>query len=154
LRRQLDERASQSPADDDLLDPFLAASAETSADRAVAGGYRLVRPLLDAAVVELVRGLPPQALVRGGDPKSPARAYVRARIPALPGRWPRPAVVGDMLDRLVAPAAPDVWRSLGGPRELESLGLRPEMIGARGLDSGLEWSMLLTERWLRHEGEA
>ena len=153
LRQQLDERAAAPLPADDLLDTVLAAQAETSADMALAGGYRHVQPLLDAEVVELVRALPPEALVRGGDPKSPARAYVRERVSAVPGRWPRPAVVTDMLDRLVASDASRAWHALGGARELVELGLRLPERSTGEFDAGLEWAMLSMEGWLQWSGE-
>lgn len=152
LRRELDERATQPPPDDHLLDTFLAASAEVAADTAFAGSYRHLRPFFDPAVVELVRGLPPEALVRGGDPKSPARAYVCVRIPSLPGRWPRPAVVGPLLDQVVAAGSASAWRALGGPQRLDTLGLRIPREPAGDFDFGLDWTMLSMEQWLRHIG--
>ena len=149
LRQQLDERGAAPLPADDLLDTVLAAHAEASADMAIAGGYRHVQPLLHAEVIELVHALPPEALVRDGDPKSPARAYVRERVSAVSGRWPRPAVVTDMLERLVASDASRAWQTLGGSRELVELGLRLPDRPTGELDAGLEWAMLSMEGWLQ-----
>lgn len=143
LRRALEERAAAPPPDDDLLDTFVAAGREASFAAGAAGGYLHAQPLLDAEVVGLVRGLPREALVRGGDAKSPARAYLRARVSGIAGPWPRPAVVGEMLDRLLRDAAPASGGALG------ELGIDPGA-AATDLDSGLVWSMLSVLRWLEN----
>ena len=149
LRQQLDERGAAPPRADELLDTVLAAHAEARAEMAIAGGYRHVQPLLHAEVIEFVHALPREALVRFGDPKSPARAYVREHVSAVSGRWPRPAVVSDMLERLVASDAARAWQRLGGSRQLMELGLRLPDRPTGELDPGLEWAMLCMEGWLQ-----
>ena len=154
LRQQLDERASCTATGGRPARHGPRGTGRRPAPTwRLAGGYRHVQPLLDAEVVELVRALPPEALVRGGDPKSPARAYVRERVSAVSGRWPRPAVVTDMLDRLVASDASRAWHALGGSRELVELGLRPPDRSTGEFDAGLEWAMLSMEGWLQWSGE-
>jgi asparagine synthetase B (glutamine-hydrolysing) len=152
LRQELDARQTASLPADDLLDTVLAAQAEAGADMAIRGGYRHVQPLLDADVVKLVRALPPEALVSGGDPKSPARAYVRERVSTVPGRWPRPAVVMGMLDRLIESGASRAWNTLGGSCELVELGLRSPDDSTGLYGAGLEWGMLSMEQWLQSLG--
>lgn len=143
LRAALDERAASPPPDDDLLDGFGAAAREASFAVAQEGGYTHAHPFYDHDVVALGRGLPEEALVRGGDPKSPARAYVRSALPEIVGRWPRPAVVGSMQDDLLAhgKASPPARGLLAG------LGIdHPE----GGLDSSLLWAMLSLAAWFEN----
>ncbi len=140
LRATLAERAASPPPDDDLLDGFGAAAREAAFTAAQEGGYVHAHPFYDHDVVALGRGLPEEALVRGGDPKSPARAYVRSALPEIVGRWPRPAVVGSMQDDLLAhgTASPPARGLLAG------LGIdHPE----EGLDSSLLWAMMSLAAW-------
>jgi asparagine synthetase B (glutamine-hydrolysing) len=139
LRAALEERAASAPSDD-LLDGFGAAAREASFAAAQEGGYVHAHPFYDHEVVALGRGLPEEALVRGGDPKSPARAYVRSALPQIAGRWPRPAVVGSMQDDLLA----RVRESPPAAGVLAGLGL--DHSNGRW-ESGLAWARMSLAAW-------
>lgn len=144
LRTALAERSATPPPADDLLDTFDAAGRETAVADALGRGYRVVQPYFAPEVVELLCGLPAAALVRGGEAKSPARAYLRERLPAVAGRWPRPGVVSDLLERLVPPLTDAETPHLTG------LGLAgtPTTGASRLLAADVRWAMLSLEGWL------
>lgn len=143
LARALGERAAAPPPDDDLLDTFTAAGLETGVQAGIERGIRFVHPFYEPALVELLRGLPEAALVRGGEAKSPARAYLRQRLPVLTGRWPRPAVVAELLDTLLSETG-----RLDAPL-LASLGVVRRDIGSRPqLAADERWGILSLEGWV------
>jgi asparagine synthetase B (glutamine-hydrolysing) len=130
----------------DLTDPNLSMQREETFDRGTRTGLRRRHPLWDADVVDLLHGLPAEALVARGQPKAPARAYLRRRVPAIQGAWPRPKVanvlataVHSELDRLLATA--------GTPR-LAGLGIMDRDIPVDGLRFDRTWRMLCLENWL------
>jgi asparagine synthase (glutamine-hydrolysing) len=136
----------------DLLDPYMAHAREDAFDAAEHREMTHCHPLWDAEVVALLCGLPPEAFVRGGEPKSPARAYVRSRIPSLEEPWPRPQVANDLLSAIVEEQGPSLWQQLGGPRLLGSLGvLNPDHPFAR-FAPGHVWAIMSLEQWLRRQG--
>lgn len=141
IRASLEERAAAIAElpEDDLLDPFGAAGRETTAQVALDEGHTELQPYLDPDVVALVSGLPEESLVRGGDPKSPARAYVRSQLPAIEGRWPMPAVVGDMLDDLLESLPAQI--QLG--EDLENAGLTP----GENVANSIRWDMMSFAQW-------
>lgn len=140
LRRELNDRSDGRADDVPHLDTFAAAGREATFARAAAGGFRVVEPFADPGVVELLQGLPARALTRGGEPKSPARRYLRECLPTLTGQWPRPAVVHGLLDAIMAHAP-----SATAPF-LADLGLAPEMAE---LDMAERWDMLSLEGWFQ-----
>jgi hypothetical protein len=130
-----------------LLDAFSAAAIETAFDTGARGGFKHAHPMLDGDLVALVRGLPVEALVRGGEPKSPARAYLRDRVPSITGAWPRPSMAGDMLAELMRQR--HAYADARGSAALAELGLRPPPPGAEGGSSmALAWLTLSTGQWL------
>jgi asparagine synthetase B (glutamine-hydrolysing) len=135
-----EERAS------DVVDSNLAMQREASFDLGVRTRLPRRHPLWDAAVVDLLNGLPPEALVAGGEPKSPARTYLRRRIPSTGGVWPQPKVA----NVLAAAVLDDLRRHLaanGTPR-LVALGV----VNGDDRDTILPfsriWPMLCLESWL------
>jgi len=158
LRRAILERHIPPPGtyaeirEADLLDPYLAhVREETFAAGARHGiGYR--HPLWDAEVVELLHGLPPEALIAGGRPKSPARAYVRGGVVAIAGGWPQPAVADDLLEAVLAAEAQAAWARIGGLRVLGELGIVDETHSFGFFPARASWTMLCMEFWLRSIG--
>ncbi len=136
---------------DDLLSGRIAAGWEEIWDAGSRQGIAYCHPLWDAEVVSLIRGLPVEALVAGGQAKSPARAYLSERVSAIQGPWPRPAVANTLIRALYAEYA-----QRARPRVLEFPGLRE--LGAISGDLSAERfplptfvAMLLCERWLHSQ---
>jgi asparagine synthetase B (glutamine-hydrolysing) len=130
----------------DILDPALGEQREETFDRGCRTGLPRRHPLWSADVVELLQGLPPEALVERGDPKSPARAYLRRRIPEIAGVWPRPKVA----DTFATQVLDELRRRLaatGTPR-LAELGIERGKNGVKTLSFGQIWPMLSLENWL------
>lgn len=133
---------------DDLLSTRLTAGWEESWDAGKRQGIAYRHPLWDASVVELIRGLPVRALVANGSHKSPARAYLRRAVPAVPGPWPRPAVANVLLQRLEAEHS----AALGGEpdlSELVRLGVIEPASTKEGFPLSLFAAMLQCEGWIR-----
>jgi asparagine synthetase B (glutamine-hydrolysing) len=157
LRSELVERLATRPRrfaeirEADLLDPVLSAQREATFDYGLRLGAEHVHPLWSAGVVELLDGLPPAALVAGGNPKSPARAYLTSRLPRPHGVWPRPAVA-DTLFRAILGETEALLEARDDLSPLQTLDL---VDTSEGLDfrGGEIWSMLCTGGWLRARGE-
>jgi asparagine synthetase B (glutamine-hydrolysing) len=130
----------------DVIDAGASMQREDSYDRGLRTGLPRRHPLWDAALVDLVDGLPPEALVASGDPKSPARGYVRGRIQEISGDWPRPLVA----DRLAAALREGLERCVvdRGMPHLQRLGVAPALSDPSALPFGRLWPMLSVESWL------
>jgi len=130
----------------DAVDATLAMHREATFDLGLRTGLPRRHPLWDADLVDLLDGLPPEALVAGGDPKSPARAYLRRRIPELQGSWPRPRVA----DTLASDVLADLRARLaaGGTPRLAHLGVGSEADSNPNLPFSRIWPMLSLESWL------
>ena len=107
----------------DLVDATLAAQREETFDWAARRGLRHLHPLWDHRVVELLDGLPPSALVLGGEPKAPARRYLREHLRRPRGTWPRPALADRTMGALLQTGLTGVWQELKGPKRLVELGV-------------------------------
>ena len=137
----------------DVTDAMLAAQREETFDAGLRVGLTHRHPLWDAELVQLVDGLPPLALVARGDPKSPARAYLRQRIPAMRGTWPRPALATDLLGGLMARDGARLWARVGAGERLASLGLIDPGTSIEGYHMGSRWAILALEYWIERSGE-
>ncbi|CAN5666999.1 asparagine synthase (glutamine-hydrolyzing) [soil metagenome] len=136
----------------DLTDSMLAAQREETFDAGMRRGLTHCHPLWDSELVRLLDGVPPQALVAGGYPKSPARAYLRLRIPAVRGAWPRPALATDLLGGLLARDGARLWAQTGGSEQLARLGLIEGGTLLAGYPTSSQWTMMSMEYWLE-QGE-
>ena len=131
---------------DDLLSTRLVAGWEETWDTGLRLGLASRHPLWDASVVGIVRGLPRESLIANGEAKSPARSYLRARIPLQTGRWPRPEVADSLLEALerehdiYAPPAESF-------RNLIKLGVIDADVRQEGLALSLVTTILACERW-------
>jgi asparagine synthetase B (glutamine-hydrolysing) len=148
LRKLLDQNrvSYEAERERDILDPRLGEQREETFDRGHRTGLPRRHPLWNASIVDLLTGLPPEALVAGGEPKSPARAYLRQRIPTIAGVWPRPKVA----NVLAAAVLGDLRRHLaanGTPR-LVALGVVPGDDRDTILPFSRIWPMLCLESWL------
>jgi asparagine synthetase B (glutamine-hydrolysing) len=132
----------------DLTDAVLSAQREETLDTGWRLGLTHVHPFWDSEMVRLLDSLPPQALVTGGYPKSPARMYLRERVPAVHGAWPRPALATDLLGGLLARAGARVWARTGPGEQLAKLGLIESPKGC--YPSRGAWPILSVEYWLDH----
>lgn len=130
----------------DAVSARLAMQREDSFDRGLRTGVPRRHPLWDAAVVDLLDGLPPEALVAGGHPKSPARSYLAARVPAIAGPWPRPRVA----DSVAAALTKELQRvrTDSGVPLLERLGIVSGTLYEPTPHFTRLWLMLSVERWL------
>jgi asparagine synthetase B (glutamine-hydrolysing) len=136
----------------DVLDAVLAAQREEAFDRARSLGMEHAHPLWDDGVVELLDGLSPGALVANGDPKSPARAYLRARLQTPSGPWPRPAVADALMRSTLAKAAAAVPARMDEIPLLAELGVVEHGTTAGAFPSEAIWSIVSLESWLRGWG--
>jgi len=137
----------------DLVDPYLAHAREEGFVAGQRDGVVYRHPLWDPEVVALLHGLPPEAFVAAGEPKSPARRYLRRRIPGIAGRWPRPLVADDLFADVLGAEAPAAWRRCGGPRALAELGVVGKDPPIERYPVSATWSILAMEFWLRSRGE-
>lgn len=155
LRRSLTDRLAPPPRtlaevhQIDVLDPYLAHAREETFDAGRRHGIAYRHPYWDAEVVELLHALPPEAFLAGGDPKSPARTYVRGHAPAISGRWPRPAVADELIAAVVAQEGKLAWAELGGPKTLHELGILDPTHPFEGYSASNLWVILCVEQWLR-----
>ena len=136
----------------DLTGSMLAAQREETFDAGMRRGLTHCHPLWDSELVRLLDGLSPQALVAGGYPKSPARAYLRLRIPAVRGAWPRPALATDLLGGLLDRDGARLWAQKGGGEQLARLGVIERGIPLAGYPTGRQWPIMSMEYWLE-QGE-
>ena len=159
LRGELLTRLAAAPRDyaaqrgRDAVDAVLAAQREETFDRGLATGIRHLHPLWDDAVVELLDGLPPAALVVGGNPKAPAREYLRARLAQPTGTWPRPALADAPLGALLRAGAEAAWQLTGGLRNLSELGILAGNPSSRDFQQGETVSTLSMDLWIQGLGE-
>lgn len=155
LRPELADRLARRPRryaeirSADVVDGVLAAQREEAADFASRHGLRHAHPLWDDEVVSLLDGLPPAALVAGGDPKSPARSYLRRRLSEPAGVWPLPAVADNPVRRLLGAGGEAAWRRLGGARRLFELEILDEGLVPGDLALTSFAIILRVESWLR-----
>jgi Asparagine synthase len=134
----------------DLTDAVLAAQREETLDAGRRCGLTHCHPLWDSELVRLLDSLPPRALVAGGDPKSPARAYLRLRVPAVRGAWPRPALATDLLDGLLARDGERLWNQTGVGKQLSSIGVLELGTPLAGYPRGSAWPTMAVEYWMAH----
>ena len=132
----------------DLTEGLMAAQREETADRGRRTGLRHAHPLWDPEVVELLHGLPPVAFVHGGHPKSPARAYLRERVPTVVGAWPRPALAGDLLTNLLQIEGKRLWEASDRGASLAALGVIEPGTAFEDFPSGLFWTTICLESWI------
>jgi asparagine synthetase B (glutamine-hydrolysing) len=131
----------------DLTDAGLSMQREATFDLGLRTGLPRRHPLWDFEVVDLLHGLPPEALVVGGHPKSPARRYLAQRAPQIRGAWPRPQVA----DALATALSEALHRAVAerGLERLAKLGLAdPEIGTSTGLPFHRIWPMLSLDSWL------
>jgi asparagine synthetase B (glutamine-hydrolysing) len=131
----------------DLTDAGLSMQREATFDLGLQTGLPRRHPLWDFDVVDLLHGLPPEALVAGGHPKSPARRYLAQRAPQIRGVWPRPQVA----DALATALSEALHRAVAerGLERLAKLGLaEPEIGSSTSLPFHRIWPMLSLDSWL------
>ncbi|HWJ33453.1 MAG TPA: asparagine synthase-related protein [Gaiellaceae bacterium] len=137
----------------DVLDPLLSAQREETFDRGLRIGLLHTHPLWHPLVVELLSGLPPAALVTGGNPKAPALRYLRSRLQEPRGTWPRPSLADDLLGRAVAAGAPAAWERFGGgPHLLAELGVLAKTPDSRDFPLAEIVATLTIESWIHGLG--
>ena len=137
----------------DHTDALLSAQREENLDAGWRLGLTHRHPLWDAALVQLLDGVPPQALVAGGYPKSPARSYLRRRVPSIQGSWPRPALASDLLGGLLARDGERLWAETGRGEQLAELGVIEFGTPFEGYPSHSRWVTMATEYWIKCSGK-
>jgi asparagine synthetase B (glutamine-hydrolysing) len=135
----------------DLTDGVLAAQREETWDSGLRRGLAHRHPLWDPEVVRILDGVAPGALVAGGDPKSPARAYLARRLPSIRGPWPQPALATDLLSDLLA-GAEDRWEACGRGEILTKHAVLAADTPFRAFHRQVQWPILSLEYWLRTSG--
>jgi hypothetical protein len=122
-------------------------------------GVRMLHPIWDPDLVDLLYRTPPFLLIRNGRNKGLVRDSLRRRFPDLGFEHHRKVEATRFYSSLIYRDASNIWRQLGGGRALGTLGVVDE----RALDSGfdkllarrkigeahLAWSILNLESWAR-----
>jgi asparagine synthase (glutamine-hydrolysing) len=122
-------------------------------------GVRVLHPIWDPDLVDLLYRTPPFLLIRNGRNKGLVRDSLRRRFPDLGFEHQRKVEATRFYSSLIYGDASNIWKQLGGGRELGSMGVVDE----RALDSGfdqllarrkigeahLAWSILNLESWAR-----
>lgn len=174
LRRRLVESPDREPAEDlsgagfyvremrrGLDHPLVALELEESFEMGRRLDLRIGHPFLDSDLVEYLYRVPPSVLIGSGGPD---RALVRDRLaqrfPEVGFEGLRKSDARPFFARLARTEGERVWRELGGPRELERLGI----VDGRGVEAEVEkmlcvqgptagtfrlWDLINLERWLR-----
>jgi asparagine synthetase B (glutamine-hydrolysing) len=173
LRRELDERAEQTllsvSADSagfydrelqrSLDHPLVCLEHEEHFEFGRRIGASMVHPYLDTDLVELLYGLSPMALTRGGRTKGLVRESVSARFPDLGFETQKKVDATSFFRSHLQSGGATAWRDLGGPGTLADLGildhrklvpLSEEVFAGRRPDQHyLIWSALNFETWAR-----
>jgi hypothetical protein len=137
----------------DAVDAVLSAQREETFHSAAALGMRHVHPYWTTPLVELLDGLGPAGLVANGDPKSPARSYLRRSLQSPTGSWPRPAVADAPIEGFFEELSRIGWSEAGGVRDLVDLGVLREDTVPNEF-APLELSGIVSVgSWIRHRGE-
>jgi asparagine synthetase B (glutamine-hydrolysing) len=133
----------------DVLDGVLAAQREETFDRGRMTGLEQRHPFWDPQVVSLLDGLPPAALVAGGDPKAPARHYLSQRVPTIAGRWPQPRAAA-LVSGQVAAQLQGLLSAQGGLPVFEEHGVvRPDAFESGVADTQI-WRMMALDAWFQN----
>jgi len=173
LRRELQSRwESRSLPDKSGSDSFYLQTARASLDHPVVSwekeelfnfgqvaGVRVVHPLWDADLVDLLYRTPPFLLIRNGRTKGLVRESLARRFPDLGFEYQRKMDATRFYRSLIYGEARNVWQHLGGGPTLESLGVvDKQSVGPaferlltrrKPDDAHLAWSMLNLEAWAR-----
>lgn len=123
-------------------------------------GIRVLQPLRDPDLVDLLYRTPPKLLIRGGREKAPMRDLLASRLPAFGGEWPKTVFMDGFLSSVMLEQGPEAWRWLGGVPALTELGVvEPKRLrvfverclSGQGAWHELMrvWTILSTEAWLR-----
>jgi asparagine synthase (glutamine-hydrolysing) len=173
IRRELHERAEAEAQEAPMAEHYLVEKRRTldhplealvMDDLFVAGqrvGLRMLQPLWDVDVVDLLYRTPPGMLIRGGREKGLVRDLLASRFPELGREWVKTVFMDGFLRSVVLREGPEAWRRLGGTPALAEVGLvDPERLRSfveeRLSDGGHPtheirriWNILSLEAWLR-----
>ena len=86
-------------------------------------GARMLHPYLDPDLVQLLYGVSPRALTKGGLTKGLVREAIARRFPKLGFERQRKVNATNFFRGLLQREGPAAWRSIGGTRALSDLGL-------------------------------
>jgi len=173
LRRELERRwEEKSLRDTHTSDSLYLREAKTGLDHPLVSweieelfnfgqmaGVRMLHPIWDPDLVDLLYRTPPFLLIRNGRNKGLVRDSLRRRFPDLGFEHQRKVEATRFYASLIYRDASNIWKQLGGGRALGTLGV----IDERFLDSGfdkliarrkigeahLAWSILNLESWAR-----
>ena len=122
-------------------------------------GVRVLHPIWDPDLVDLLYRTPPFLLIREGRTKGLVRASLARRFPDLGFDQQRKVEATRFYASLVFRDARNIWRQLGGSRMLGQLGVVDEQALVRGFnqlmsrpkigEAHLAWSILNLESWAR-----
>jgi hypothetical protein len=173
LRRQLDERwEERSLRDKPESESFYLREAKTGLDHPLVSweieelfnfgqmaGVRMLHPIWDPDLVDLLYRTPPFLLIREGRTKGLVRASLARRFPDLGFEQQRKIEATRFYSSLIFRDARNIWRQLQGGRTLSQLGVVDERAMGPGFDrlmdrerigeAHLAWSILNLESWAR-----
>jgi asparagine synthetase B (glutamine-hydrolysing) len=122
-------------------------------------GIHLVRPLLDADLVEFLYHAPARVLHRGNRTKALARDFLARRIPEVTGAWSTSMYADIPLQRAMGRELKQVWRPFDGLTFLGEFGIVAPSDFRAALDDLHEstplrqlewmWAVISAEVWLR-----
>jgi asparagine synthetase B (glutamine-hydrolysing) len=170
LRRELHERTQPAPPGREhylgekrrtLDHPLEALVMEESFAAGQRLGVRMLQPLWDAGVVDLLYRTPPEMLNWGGREKGLVRGLLAPRFPELGREWVKTVFMDGFLKSVILREGPEAWRGLGGTPALAEAGVvDPERLrsfvdgclsdpGRPAHQIGRIWNILSLEAWLR-----
>lgn len=122
-------------------------------------GVSMLHPYLDPDLVELLYGVSPASLTRGGRTKGLVRDAIARRFPKLGFEGQRKVNATNFFRGLLQREGPTAWKSMGGTPTLSELGLvqsagfasvvRDLFAGRHPEHNYLIWSVLNLESWVR-----
>jgi asparagine synthetase B (glutamine-hydrolysing) len=124
-------------------------------------GVRILQPLWDPDLVDLLYRTPPESLNRGNREKGLVRDLVASRFPDMGHDWVRTVFMDGFFASVVRGEGPQAWHGLGGAPALAELGLVDSKAVRSFVDACLSqsgasphqlrsvWNILRLEAWLQ-----